>query len=1264
MSEQKEFEINYQQLFSKMLNGFAYHQIVTDDSGKPIDYIFLDVNERFEHLTGLKKENILGKRVTQVIPGIENDTTDWIGLYGKVALNGEEAKFESHSTEINKWYTVSAFCPEQGYFVTFFHDITARKLLENTLKQENDLYLDLVNHQPAGIYRIRTLAEKVNKRKKTALSQVSPYMVEMVSDQFCTLLHLEKKAFENDPDVIHALAHPDDKKQFAAKNLEAYVKFMPFVWEGRFLVNRKIKWFHFESHPRKLQNGDKLWTGILYDITKQKNNELAIKESETKLRNIFNHSTNMFYSHDTNHMLLYVSPQVKTILGYEVEEAIIKWTQFTTDHPINEIGFRETSLAISTGLPRPPYELELRHKSGRKVWVEVHEAPVVEGGKTVAIVGSLNDITDRKLTELSLQQQKEEIEVQSEEYQMLNEELQQINTELETSKITLEKLLMAKEKTMLEVELHNERLESLVRVSQYKYKDQQDLLDFTLNEAIQLTSSRIGYVYLYSETNEQFTLITWSKEVMDECRVMNPQTVYNLDKTGCWGEAVRQKKPIIINDYSAQNPHKKGTPEGHVALRKFLTIPVIIDDQIVAVVGVANKATDYNSSDIRQLTLLMDSVWRIIEKDEFVERLKQAKKNAEESELRFKALHNASFGGIAIHDNGLILDCNQGLSEITGYAFEELIGMDGLLLIAEQFRGKVRNNIKEGFQKPYEVMGVRKNGEVYHLRLEARNIPYKGQPVRAVEFRDITRQKQDEFTIKESEEKLKFLFDNMIQGVVYQDAKGAILYANKAAEEILGLNEEQISGLTSQDERWKSIHEDGTKYKGSDHPAMVALATGKPVYNARMGVFNTRLNDYVWININALPRFKENEKKPFQVVTTFHNYTEIRKATLDMIAAKERAEESDRLKSAFLANMSHEIRTPMNGILGFTSLLREPRLSGETQQQYIDIIEKSGARMLNIINDIISISKIEAGQMEINMKPVDLSKKLAYIHDFFMPEIEKKGLRYIVKNNIDTGHFMVETDAEKLIAILTNLVKNAIKFTQEGFIEVNCERRNTDILFSVNDSGSGITTDKINVVFERFRQGSESLTRNYEGAGLGLSISKAFVELLGGKIWVESKAGHGSTFYFTIPCRNEQPHANIDPNPSNESDSSHISEKITVLLAEDDDASEMFISIVLKPIAKKIIKVKTGSEAVRISKENPNIDLILMDVRMPELNGLEATRLIRGFNRDVIIVALTAFGLTGDREKALEAGCNNYMAKPINKEKFFAMINQYFAKDK
>ncbi len=1263
MPKQKEFEINYKQLFSKMLNGFAYHQIVTDDIGKPIDYIFLDVNESFERLTGLKKKSIIGKRVKEVIPGIENDSSDWIGLYGNVALNGQEVNFESHSQELNKWYSVTAFCPEPGYFVTFFHEITKRKHLEDELKQENELFFDLVNHQPAGFYRIRTIADKVNKRKKDSASKTSPYVVDMVSEHFCNLLQVEKKTFEKDPGIIHSLVHPDEKEQFAAKNLEAYVKFTPFVWEGRFLVKQQVKWFHFESHPRILENGDKLWTGILYDITEQKNNELAIKQSEIQLRNIFNHSTNMFYSHDTNHVIQYVSPQVKSVLGYEVDEAKIKWTQFTTDHPINELGYRETNLAIKTGIARQPFELELLHKSGKKVWVEVREAPVVENGKTVAIVGSLNDITERKLTEISLQQQKEEIEVQSEEYLQLNEELQQLNSELEISKDTLEKLLVVKEKSMLEIELQNERLESLMRVSQYKHKDRQDLLEYSLVEAIQLASSRIGYIYLYNETTQQFTLNSWSKEVMDECKVMNPQTIYDLDKTGCWGEAVRQKKPIVINDYSAENPHKKGTPQGHVALRKFLTIPVMMDDKIVAVVGVANKTENYTQSDIRQLTLLMDAVWRILEKDTFIENLKQAKRNAEESELRFKALHNASFGGIAIHDQGIILDCNQGLSEISGYSFDELIAMDGLLLVAEKYRDEVRKKITTGFQKPYEVMGLRKDGEEYYLRLEARNIPYKGKPVRAVEFRDITRQKQDEHTIKESEEKLKFLFDNMIQGVVYQDTKGNILYANKAAEEILGLNEEQIYERSSTDKRWKSIHEDGSEYIGSTHPSMLALATGKPVYNARMGVFNERLNDYIWININALPRFKDNEKKPFQVVTTFHNYTEIRKATLEMMAAKERAEESDRLKSAFLANMSHEIRTPMNGILGFTSLLKEPRLKGETQQQYIDIIEKSGTRMLNIINDIISISKVEAGQMEVSLQQTNLKNQLKYIHDFFLPEINKKGLTFKVNNNLSNKNLTINTDAEKLIAILTNLVKNAIKFTQEGYIEVNCINKQDAIEFSVTDTGSGIDADKLDVVFERFRQGSESLTRNYEGAGLGLSISKAFVELLGGKIWVESQAGTGSKFIFTIPNPENQPTDAQKDSQNSRPATAFLPRKLTVLLAEDDEASEMFISIIVKPFAKKIIKVTSGIEAVNVCRNNPELDLILMDVRMPGMNGLEATRKIRAFNQEVVIIAETAFGLTGDREKALEAGCNDYLSKPINRDQFEEMINRYFAQD-
>ncbi len=248
------------------------------------------------------------------------------------------------------------------------------------------------------------------------------------------------------------------------------------------------------------------------------------------------------------------------------------------------------------------------------------------------------------------------------------------------------------------------------------------------------------------------------------------------------------------------------------------------------------------------------------------------------------------------------------------------------------------------------------------------------------------------------------------------------------------------------------------------------------------------------------------------------------KRAAELIVAKEHAEESDRLKSAFLANMSHEIRTPMNSILGFASLLSTPNLTGKKQQEYIRIIENSGERLLNIINDIVHISKIESGILEANISEANINGQMEYIYNFFKSGTEKKGILFTVKNLQSGKDVMMKTDKEKLYAILTNLVKNAIKFTNEGFIEFGCVKRGKFLEFYVKDTGVGIRQEQRKLIFERFRQGSESLNRNYEGAGLGLSISKAYVELLGGKIWVESEEENlltgkvgGSTFYFTIP---------------------------------------------------------------------------------------------------------------------------------------------------
>lgn len=235
-----------------------------------------------------------------------------------------------------------------------------------------------------------------------------------------------------------------------------------------------------------------------------------------------------------------------------------------------------------------------------------------------------------------------------------------------------------------------------------------------------------------------------------------------------------------------------------------------------------------------------------------------------------------------------------------------------------------------------------------------------------------------------------------------------------------------------------------------------------------------------------------------------------------LLEAKAKAEQSDRLKSAFLANMSHEIRTPMNGILGFAGLLKDPFLSNEDQQKYIDILEKSGHRLLNIINDLVDISKIESGQMKVVISETNIYNQAEYIYNFFRPEAESKGLQLCFNSEVSKD-FILRTDREKLYAILTNLVKNAIKYSDRGIIEIGYRKKEKFIEFYVKDTGIGIPEDKQTLIFDRFVQTHDSLSSGYEGVGLGLAICKAYVEMLGGEIRVESKKSNGSVFYFTLP---------------------------------------------------------------------------------------------------------------------------------------------------
>jgi signal transduction histidine kinase/CheY-like chemotaxis protein len=497
---------------------------------------------------------------------------------------------------------------------------------------------------------------------------------------------------------------------------------------------------------------------------------------------------------------------------------------------------------------------------------------------------------------------------------------------------------------------------------------------------------------------------------------------------------------------------------------------------------------------------------------------------------------------------------------------------------------------------------------------------------------------------------------NQVPGVIYQyrlytDGSSCFPYSSNGMNDIYEFSPEEVK-------------EDATPVFGRLHPEDIERVSQLIFESARtLELFVCEFRVVLprqglrWRYSEAVPERMEDGSTLWHGIIT--DVTDRKMSEIELRKAKDKAEESDRLKSAFLANMSHEIRTPMNGILGFAELLKEPKLTDEEQRKYVGVIERSGARMLNVINNIVDISKIESGQMKVLITKTNINKQVDYLYTFFKPEVQSKGIVLNCTCTLPDAEATINTDREKIYAILTNLVKNSIKYSNEGTIEFGYEKKGKFLEFFVKDTGIGIAADRQEAIFERFVQADLSDSRAMQGTGLGLTITKAYVEMLGGRIWVESELGKGTAFYFTIPYFiNAEDHISINLNRANDEKSGI--KNLNILIAEDDEACEMLLRRNLGKFSKKIKSVINGVEAVEAIRSNPDIDLIMMDIKMPGMDGYEATREIRKFNKDVVIIAQTAFALSGDLEKAINVGCNDYISKPINNSKLIELIIKYF----
>lgn len=375
------------------------------------------------------------------------------------------------------------------------------------------------------------------------------------------------------------------------------------------------------------------------------------------------------------------------------------------------------------------------------------------------------------------------------------------------------------------------------------------------------------------------------------------------------------------------------------------------------------------------------------------------------------------------------------------------------------------------------------------------------------------------------------------------------------------------------------------------------------------------------------------------------------------------AEESDKLKSAFLANMSHELRTPMNAIIAFTNFIKDKSITETKRDEYISYITTAGESLLHLIDDIIDLAKIESKELKINNSICNVTQLLTELYHVFSELKKKKGkeeLELLLNPGCLKHNVIIKTDPYRLKQILSNLLENALKYTDQGLVEFGFGQNESYLEFFVKDTGPGIPREKYEFIFERFSQIDQSIEKQFGGTGLGLAITKNLVNLLGGKIWLKSKVGFGSTFYFTIPYKEItiEPYMVIEQARKLPSFYDYEWLGKTILVAEDEDLNYKVLESALSRTNAKVLRALNGIEAVEHIKDN-HIDLILMDIQMPMMDGYKATREIKRINHSIPIIAQTSFAMEGEKEKCLMAGCDDYLAKPLNLNELFGKISRY-----
>ncbi len=636
-------------------------------------------------------------------------------------------------------------------------------------------------------------------------------------------------------------------------------------------------------------------------------------------------------------------------------------------------------------------------------------------------------------------------------------------------------------------------------------------------------------------------------------------------------------------------------------------------------------------SDGNYLSIIRDISERIKARIELHNSYEKIKLN----EFSFRNLfNNIPLGIFIINKNGTIEGINNAMANILGAPSAEISKKYNIFELNKLKNTELLSDIKECFNEGTNFYKVYNYTSVWKKKLFVRvhilPAEKKGNDKVLAIVEDYTEQKKKEFQLKILSEGL----NRTPACVVVTNKEGEIIFVNEKFLTLTGYSFREVEGKTPR--ILKSGHHSLELYQD----LWRTITSGK---NWTGELLNKKKNGELYWESTMIAPIKNEQGEIAHYMAIKEDITEKKKVQTELRRAKEKAEESDRLKSSFLANMSHEIRTPLNAILGFTSLIRDYKLEPEKSEKFLDLIQINSKQLLNIINDILLISKLQINEIKLTPSTFPLHDFFHNLFNTFQQEIhvqDTKNLKLIL--DISDSEIMIKADKNKLATVFSKLIRNAIKFTQEGTITIGYILQEKDKpVFFVKDTGIGVSKEKQQIIFQKFRQADDTKTRKYGGTGLGLSIAKALIDLMKGKIWIESKEGEGAHFYFSLPInilnKKEDINTKKEQNWQNK----------TILVVDDVYESVLLINEILKSTGVKIITASDGIEAIEKVDTVPEIDLILMDLQLPRLNGIQAAQKIKS-HKNIPIIVQSAFMEEDYRQQCKKVGCNDYIQKPIN----------------